>query len=61
MLSALAVSVALYQASSILVALALALFAIAIVWPIQKRLQSFMLTIWATLAITLIVTAAVRF
>jgi predicted PurR-regulated permease PerM len=57
-LAALAVSVALYLASSVFAPLALALFAIAIVWPIQKRLQSLMPTILA-LAITVIATAAV--
>ncbi len=60
MLTALAVSVALYQASSVLAPFALALFAIAIVWPIQKRLQSLMPTILA-LAITVIATVAVCF
>jgi predicted PurR-regulated permease PerM len=59
-LTALAVLVALYQASSVLAPLALALFAIAIVWPIQKRLQSLMPTILA-LAITVIVTTTVCF
>jgi predicted PurR-regulated permease PerM len=59
-LTALAVSVALYQASSVLAPLALALFAIAIVWPIQKRLQSVMPKILA-LAITVIVTVTVCF
>jgi hypothetical protein len=48
MLTGVTVSVALYLASSILAPLALALFAIAIVWPI----------ILATLATTFIVTAA---
>jgi predicted PurR-regulated permease PerM len=59
-LTALAVSAALYQASSVLAPLALALFAIAIVWPIQKRLQSLIPTILA-LAITVIATATVCF
>ena len=59
-LSVLAVFVVLYRASSVLSPLALALFTIAIVWPIQQRLQSVMPTILA-LAITVIATATVCF
>lgn len=57
-LIALAVTVALYQASTVFAPLALALFAIAIVWPLQKRLQSLMPTTLA-LAITIITTVTV--
>ena len=59
-LTALAVLLALYRASSVLSPLALALFAMAIVWPIQKRLQSVMPTILA-LAITVLATVTVCF
>jgi AI-2 transport protein TqsA len=51
-------SAAAYQASGVLAPLVLALFIIAIVWPLQRWLQSRMSTLLA-LAITLIVTISV--
>lgn len=51
-------SAAAYQASSVLAPLALALFIIAIVWPLQRRLQARLPTLLA-LAITLVVTISV--
>lgn len=56
--AAVAISGALYQASSVFAPLSLALFIIAIVWPVQQRLQSHMPKLIA-LAITLIVIVAV--
>jgi AI-2 transport protein TqsA len=56
--AALAVSVAAYQAASVFAPLVLALFIIAIVWPLQHQLQSRMPKL-AALAITVIVTIAV--
>ena len=50
--------VAVYCGSGVLAPLALALFIIAIVWPLQQRLQS-RLPALVALAITIIVTAAV--
>jgi predicted PurR-regulated permease PerM len=50
--------VAVYYGSSVLAPLALALFIIAIVWPLQQRLQS-RLPALVALAITIIVTAVV--
>jgi predicted PurR-regulated permease PerM len=57
-LAAVAVSVAAYQAASVFAPLVLALFIIAIVWPMQDSLQSRMPKLVA-LAITLIVIVAV--
>jgi AI-2 transport protein TqsA len=57
-LAAVAVSFAAYQASSVFAPLVLALFIIAIVWPLQKWLQSRMPMLIA-LAITLIIIVAV--
>jgi AI-2 transport protein TqsA len=53
-----AVAFAVYQAASVLAPLTLALFVIAIVWPLQERLQSHLPKLLA-LAITLIVIVAV--
>jgi predicted PurR-regulated permease PerM len=57
-IAAVLVSVAAYEASTVFAPLALALFIIAIVWPLQHRLQSWMPALLA-LAITVIVTVAV--
>ncbi|HEY2529377.1 MAG TPA: AI-2E family transporter [Xanthobacteraceae bacterium] len=57
-LAALAISVAAYQAASVFAPLVLALFVIAIVWPLQRRLQSRLPKLVA-LAISLIVIIAV--
>jgi AI-2 transport protein TqsA len=57
-LAAVAVSFAAYQASSVFAPLVLALFIIAIVWPLQEWLQS-RLPMLIALAITLIVVVAV--
>jgi AI-2 transport protein TqsA len=56
--AAVAVAFALYQAASVFAPLAVALFAIGVVWPLQYRLQLRMPKLIA-LAITLIVTIAV--
>ena len=56
--AAVIVAVAAYQAASVFAPLVLALFIIAIVWPLQQRLQSYMPTLIA-LAITLIAVVAV--
>jgi predicted PurR-regulated permease PerM len=56
--AAVAVAFALYQAASVFAPLAVALFAIGVVWPLQYRLQLRMPELIA-LAITLIVTIAV--
>jgi AI-2 transport protein TqsA len=56
-LAAVGASFVAYQAASVLAPLSLALFIIAIVWPLQRRLQSHLPTLVA-LAITIIVTAA---
>jgi predicted PurR-regulated permease PerM len=53
-----AVSVAAYQASTVFAPLVLAIFIIALVWPLQSRLQSWMPKLLA-LAITLVITIAV--
>ncbi len=53
----LAVCFAVYEAASVLAPLALALFIIAIVWPLQRRLQSHLPKLLA-LALTVIVTVA---
>src|ERR1700733_12549187 len=55
--AAVAACFAVYEAASVLAPLSLALFIIAIVWPLQRRLQSHLPTLVA-LAITIIVTAA---
>jgi AI-2 transport protein TqsA len=55
-----AVAFAAYQAASVFAPLALALFIVAIVWPLQQRLQSRLPKLVA-LAITLIVIVAVAF
>jgi predicted PurR-regulated permease PerM len=52
------VTAALAQASKVFAPLAAALFIIAIVWPIQKRLQSWIPEL-AALAITIVVTVAI--
>ena len=52
------VAAALAQASRVFAPLAAALFIIAIVWPVQKRLQSWMPKL-AALAITIVATVAV--
>jgi AI-2 transport protein TqsA len=57
-MAAVAVSVAAYQAASVFAPLVLALFIMAIVWPLQHQLQSRMPKL-AALAITVIVTVAV--
>jgi AI-2 transport protein TqsA len=57
-LAVIAVSFAAYQASGVFAPLVLALFIIAIVWPLQQRLQS-RLPMLMALAITLIVIVAV--
>jgi predicted PurR-regulated permease PerM len=56
--AAVAVSFALYQAASVFAPLAVALFAIGVVWPLQHRLELRMPKLIA-LAITLIITIAV--
>jgi AI-2 transport protein TqsA len=56
--AAVAVSFAAYQSASVFAPLVLALFIIAIVWPLQQRLQSQMPTLIA-LAITVIAIVAV--
>jgi len=56
--AAVAISFAAYQAASVFAPLAIALFAIGIVWPLQQWLQARMPKLVA-LAITLIVTIAV--
>jgi AI-2 transport protein TqsA len=56
--AAVVVAAALSQASNVFAPLALALFIIAIVWPLQQRLQSRMPKLVA-LAITVVVTVAV--
>jgi predicted PurR-regulated permease PerM len=56
--AAVAISFALYEAASVFAPLAVALFAIGVVWPLQRRLQLRMPKLIA-LAITLIVTVAV--
>jgi len=56
--AAVAISFAAYQAASVFAPLAIALFAIGIVWPLQQWLQARMPRLIA-LAITLIVTIAV--
>lgn len=56
--AAVVVAAALSQASTVFAPLALALFIIAIVWPMQRRLQSRMPQLVA-LAITIVVTVAV--
>src|ERR1700749_503865 len=56
-LAAVGASFVAYQAASVLAPLALALFIIAIVCPVQHRLQSHLPTLVA-LAITIIITAA---
>jgi AI-2 transport protein TqsA len=58
--AAVAVSFAAYHTASVFAPLVLALFIIAIVWPLQQRLQSFLPTLVA-LAITIIVLVAVCF
>ena len=58
--AAVAASFAAYQTASVFAPLVLALFIIAIVWPLQQRLQSHMPTLVA-LAITIIVLVAVCF
>jgi AI-2 transport protein TqsA len=55
--AAVAISFALYEAASVFAPLAVALFAIGVVWPLQRRLQLRMPKLIA-LAITLIVTIA---
>jgi AI-2 transport protein TqsA len=57
-MAAVAVSAAAYQAASVFAPLVLAFFIIAIVWPLQRQLQSRMPKLVA-LAITFIVTVAV--
>ncbi|MFY9835034.1 MAG: AI-2E family transporter [Xanthobacteraceae bacterium] len=57
-MAAVAVAFALYEAASVFAPLAVALFAIGVVWPLQQRLQLRMPRLIA-LAITLIVTIAV--
>ena len=59
-IAAIAVSVAVYQAPSVFAPLVLALFIIAIVWPVQQRLQSLAPKLIA-LAITLILIVVVGF
>jgi AI-2 transport protein TqsA len=56
--AAVVVATAVQQASAVFAPLALALFIIAIVWPLQDRLQSWMPQLLA-LAITMVVTLAV--
>ncbi len=56
-IAAVVVSAAAYQASSVFAPLALALFIIAIVWPLQRELQARMPALLA-LAITMTVTVA---
>ena len=56
--AAVAVSFAAYHTASVFAPLVLALFIIAIVWPLQQRLQSFLPTLVA-LAITIIVLVAI--
>jgi predicted PurR-regulated permease PerM len=56
--TAVAVSLAAYEAAAVFAPLAVALFIIGIVWPLQRRLQSRMPQLCA-LAITLVVTIAV--
>lgn len=51
------ISVAAYQAASVFAPLVLALFIIAVVWPLQERLQSYMPKL-AALALTLIAIVA---
>ncbi|MEH2536372.1 putative PurR-regulated permease PerM [Bradyrhizobium sp. AZCC 1577] len=57
-IAAVLVMAALAQASTVFAPLAAALFIIAIVWPIQKQLQSWMPKL-AALAITIIATVAI--
>ncbi|OCK54131.1 AI-2E family transporter [Bradyrhizobium sp. LMTR 3] len=57
-IAAVLVTAALAQASSVFAPLAAALFIVAIVWPVQKQLQSWMPKL-AALAITIIATVAV--
>ena len=57
-IAAILVSAAAYQASEVFAPLALALFIIALVWPLQSWLQARMPTLLA-LAITMVVTVAV--
>ena len=57
-ITAIAVTFAAYQASSLLAPLTLALFIIAIVWPIQQGLQS-RLTALPALGLTMVLTIAV--
>jgi predicted PurR-regulated permease PerM len=57
-MAAVAVAFALYQAASVFAPLAVALFAIGVVWPLQQSLQLRMPKLIA-LAITLVVTIAV--
>jgi AI-2 transport protein TqsA len=56
--AAIAVSFAAYEAASVFAPLALALFIIAIVWPLQRRLQSRLPRLVA-LAITVVLTVAI--
>jgi AI-2 transport protein TqsA len=56
--AAVAVSFAAYEAASVFAPLALALFIIAIVWPLQRRLQSSLPRLVA-LAITVVFTVAI--
>jgi AI-2 transport protein TqsA len=56
--AAVVVATAVQQASAVFAPLALALFIIAIIWPLQDRLQSWMPQLLA-LAITMVVTLAV--
>ena len=57
-IAAILISAAAYQASEVFAPLALALFIIALVWPLQSWLQARMPTLLA-LAITMVVTVAV--
>jgi len=56
-IAAVRVAAALAQASRVFAPLAAALFIIAIVWPVQKQLQSWMPKL-AALAITIVATVA---
>ena len=58
LIAAVALSVAAYQANAVFAPLALALFIIAIVWPLQSRLQRWMPALLA-LAVTMTLTVAV--
>jgi predicted PurR-regulated permease PerM len=57
-IASVAIAIAAYQAANVFAPLALAIFVIAIVWPLQRRLQSHMPKL-AALAISLFVTVAV--